>query len=135
MVWGTEQVPRPSRSPWTSSESEVIVTGSVGPEVFFTETVKLTGPPGSSTEEGLGDFVTSIDGAASHEATVVLAWAWSFWVLDCSVVVDVDAVLVSVVPHSERSAAIVPVMVMEAVAPPERLPIVHITVCAEFVQV
>ena len=76
IVCGTEQVPLPFRSiatagpaPSGSSTSEVIVTGSVDTEVFFTSTVNCTGPPGSGTEVGSAVFVTSIDGATSVMST------------------------------------------------------------------
>ena len=57
-------------APSGSSTSEVIVTGSVETDVFFTSTVNCTGPPGSGTEVGLAVFVTLIDGATSVIVTV-----------------------------------------------------------------
>ena len=59
IVCGTAHVPRPSRSPCTSSVNDVIVTGSVVPLVFCTTTAKVTSSPGSGTDTGSAVLVTT----------------------------------------------------------------------------
>src|ERR687888_2297385 len=70
MVPPVAQLPWVFRLPCLSSVSEVRTTGSEDTEVFFTSTVKVTGPPGSLTEVGEAVLVTVMDGATSFTVTV-----------------------------------------------------------------
>ena len=59
----TAVLPRSSRSPKTSSDSEVRVTGSVAPLTTLTE--KVTVPPGSDTHDDETSLTTLIEGGTS----------------------------------------------------------------------
>ncbi len=81
---------------------------------------------------GDSDFFNSI---LLQPLIVVDAWAVLFAVLDSSVVVEIETLLISVVPQTEVPLLIVPLIVIVEVAAPARSPMLQVTVCEDAEQV